>query len=60
MVVDAGEVWILVAIRAVNWVVQPLVEVTGRLAEGVVLSGYALVEPGAVWVAGSCCVWWGC
>ena len=48
MVVDAGEVWILVAIRAVNWVVQPLVEVTGRLAEGIVMLGYGPVEPCAV------------
>ena len=34
-----------------DWVGQPLVEVTGRFAEGIVMSGYGPVEPCAVWVA---------
>ena len=52
IVLGAGEVGVLVvipvAIGAIDGVVQPLVEVTGRFAEGIVMSGYGPVEPCAV------------
>ena len=40
-----------VASGAVYGVVKPLVEVTGGLAEGVVVAGNGAVEPCAVWIA---------
>ena len=56
MLLGAGEVRVLVVvpftIGAIDGVVQPLVEVTCRFAEGIVVSGYGPVEPCAIWVAG--------
>ena len=57
VVLGAGEVGVLVvvpfAIGAIYGVVQPLVKVTCRFAEGIVMSGYGPVEP-------SCCACLGC